>query len=449
MRNSIRGCGVALFLAGLAIAAPAQAITIDRVVSPGGIEAWLVQDHTLPVLTLELSFAGGAVTDPQGKTGLATMVTSLIDEGAGPLDSQAYQGRLEDLASSVGFSASLDEVTGSLHTVKKNTDAAFDLLRLALTEPRFDAEPIARIRSDLVAEVARRDESPDAIASRVWWRNAFEPHPYARPNDGTTETLAAITVEDLHQFVAQRFGRDVLTIGVVGDITPEELKPLLDKTFGALPAHAAPVAVSDVKAGGAGSLLLVKKDIPQTVATFGEPGIKRDDPDWYAAYVDNYVLGGGGFASRLMTEVREKRGLAYGVYTYLVPLHDSGVILGGVATQNGRVAESIEVIRQEWKRMHDEGPTAEELENAKTYLTGSFATQFDSTGRIAGTIVQLQQDKLGIDFLDKRNGLINAVTLEDAKRVARRLFDPAALGFAIVGMPTNLTPTREVSANGS
>jgi zinc protease len=448
MNPMIRCCGAVFFLAGLVLAGPARAITIDRVVSPGGIEAWLVQDHTLPLVTLELSFAGGAATDPNGKAGLATMVTSLLDEGAGSLDSQAYQGRLEDLASAVGFSASPDYITGSLRTVKRNTDEAFDLLRLALTEPRFDPEPVARIRGDLVANAARRDESPNAIASRVWWRHAFEPHPYARSNAGTAETLATIAVEDLHRFVGQRFARDTLTLGVVGDISPEALMPLLDKTFGALPAHAAPLAIPEVTAGGGGALLLVKKEIPQSVATFGEPGIKRDDPDWYAAYVVNYILGGGGFASRLMTEVREKRGLAYGVYTYLVPLRDSGLILGGVATQNGRVAESIDVIRQEWKRMHDQGPTAEELADAKTYLTGSFPTQFDSTERIAGTIVQLQQDKLGIDFINKRNGLIDAVTLDDAKRVAQLLFDPAALAFVIVGMPTNLTGAQEVSASG-
>jgi zinc protease len=438
---------ICFILAG--IAAPAQAITIDQVVSPGGIEAWLVQDHTLPVVTLELSFAGGAAVEPNEKIGLATMTTSLLDEGAGPLDSQAYQGALEDLASSVGFSASQDYVSGSLHTVKKNADAAFELLRLAMAEPRFDDEAVARIRGDLIADVQRRAESPNAIVSRVWWRNAFPDHPYGRPTGGTEATLAAITVDDLRRFVRERFGRDNLKIAIVGDISPDELKPLLDKTFGALPAQAAPVTVPEAVAQQAGALLLVKKAIPQSVATFGEPGIKRDDPDWYAAYVVNYIFGGGGFASRLMTEVREKRGLAYGVASYLVPLRDTGVVLGSVATQNSRVAESIEVIRQEWRRIHDEGPTADELAGAKTYLTGSFPTQFDSTGRIAGTLVQIEQDRLGIDFLNQRNGHIEAVTLEDAKRVAKRLFDPAALGFAIVGTPTNLTPTKEVSAGGS
>jgi zinc protease len=441
--------GWILALAVLLLApGPAGAVTIDRVVSPGGVEAWLVQDHTLPIITLELSFRGGASTDPQGKAGLATMTTSLLDEGAGPLDSQEFQGREEDLASSVRFSATQDYVTGALSTIKANTEASFELLRLALAEPRFDAEAVTRIRGDLIANAARRLESPNAIVSRVWWRNAFPDHPYGRPTDGTASDLAAITEADLRQFARDRFARDVLKIGVVGDISPDALKPLLDKTFGALPAKAAPLARREVTAQNGGVLLLVKKPIPQSVATFGEPGIKRSDPDWYAASIDNYILGGGGFASRLMTEIREKRGLAYGVGTYLVPLEQTGVILGSVATQNDRVAESIELIREEWKRMRDDGPTAQELASAKTYLTGSFALQFDSTGRIAGTIVQLQQDGLGIDFLDRRNALIDAVTLDDAKRVARRLYDPAALAFAVVGMPAKLTPTREVTVEG-
>jgi zinc protease len=443
-----------LLLYGLAalsllLARPAAAITIDRVVSPGGIEAWLVQDHTLQLVTIELSFTGGAVDDPLGKAGLANMAASLLDEGAGALDSQAFQGRLEDLASSVSFSASHDYVTGSLRTITAQTDAAFELLRLALTEPRFDAEAVARIRGDLVAGVRRRDENPNAIAGRVWWRNAFADHPYARPTDGTEETIAAITADDLHGFVKQRLARNVLRIAVVGDITPEALQPLLDKTFGALPADAAPSTIPDGVARDAGALLLVKKPIPQSVAIFGEEGIKRSDPDWYAAFVDNYVLGGGGFSSRLMAEVREKRGLAYGVGTYLLPMRSGAVLLGQVATQNGRVVESIEVIRQEWQRFHDDGPTAQELADAKTYLTGSFAAQLDSTGHIAGTLIQLQQETLGIDYLDRRNALIDGVTLDEAKRVAKRIFDPAALGFTVVGSPTNLTPTKEVSAGGS
>ena len=443
-----RCCALLVAAALLLLATPACAISVERVVSPGGIEAWLVEDHTLPVITLELSFRGGAATDPEGKSGLATMTTALLDEGAGALDSQAFQGREEDLASAVHFGAGPDYVSGGLSTIRKSMTEAFELMRLALSEPRFDADAVARIRGDLIADAARRLERPNTIAGRVWWRNAFDDTPYARPTDGTAKDIAAITEADLRQFVRQRFARDALNIAIVGDIAPDELKTLLDRTFGALPASAAPAPLRDVTAQNGGVLLLVKKPIPQSVVTFGQPGIKRDDPDWYAATIDNYIIGGGGFVSRLMSEIREKRGLAYGVSTYLVPLQRSGVILGTVATQNDRVAESIDLVRQEWQRMHDEGPTAQELADAKTYLTGSFALQFNSTGSIAGILLQLQQDGLGIDYLDRRNALIDGVTLEEARRVARRLYDPAALAFAVVGAPSRLTPTREVTADG-
>jgi zinc protease len=438
-------------LAGLAlllIAFPAGAVEIKRVVSPGGIEAWLVEDRSVPVVALEADFSGGASTDPADKPGLANLTASLLDEGAGPYDSQQFQTRVEDIASAIRFSASQDNLTASVKTLSEHVEKAFELLRLGLTEPRFDPDPVARVRSSIVVSLARKAESPNAIASRQWWKNAFEPHPYARPSDGTTEGVQAVTVEDMRRFVKERIARDVLTVAVVGDITAERLAPLLDATFGTLPARAAPAAIPDVAADQGGRTLLVRKPIPQSVVAFGQPGIKRDDPDWYAALVVNYILGGGGFTSRLTTEVREKRGLAYGVYSYLAPLEHTGVVLGGVATQNSRVAESIDIIRQEWRRMRDEGPTAAELDSAKTYLTGSFPLQFDSTDRIAATLVDIQQKKLGIDYLDRRNALIEGVTLADARRVAQRLLQPDALTFVVVGAPEALPGARAVDDAG-
>jgi zinc protease len=430
------------------LALPAQAVEIKRVVSPGGIEAWLVEDKSVPVVAVEAAFRGGAATDPKERPGLANLTASLLDEGAGPYDSQQFQTRVEDIASSIRFSASLDNLTANVKTLSKHVDAALDLLRLALTEPRFDEGPVARVRSSIVVSLSRKAQSPNAIATRLWWKHGFEPHPYARPSEGTPEGVQAVTVEEMRGFVTQRLARDVLTIGVVGDITPERLAPLLDATFGKLPAKASAPAIAEVAAQRNTDTLLVKKPIPQSVVTFGQPGIKREDSDWYAALVVNYILGGGGFTSRLTTEVREKRGLAYGVYSYLVPLEYTGAVLGGVATENARVAESIEIIRQEWRRMRDDGPTQAELAAAKTYLTGSFALQFDTTDRIAGTLVDIQQKRLGIDFLTRRNKLIEAVTLDDAKRVAARLLAPDALSFVVVGAPPNLPGAREVDGEG-
>jgi zinc protease len=257
--------------------------------------------------------------------------------------------------------------------------------------------------------------------------------------DGTADAIRTITAEDLRGFVADRLARDNLIIGVVGDITPEELAPLLDSTFGALPPHATPDTVAEAKPKAAGELVVVDRDIPQSVVVFGEQGIKRDDPDYYAAYVMNYILGGGGFSSRLTTEVREKRGLAYSVYTYLNPLEHAGLISGGVATRNGKVKDSIAIIRSEWARLRDSGVTDTELADAKSYLTGSFALRLDTTDRIAQTLVAIQMDRLGIDYLDKRNALIEAVTKADVDRVAKRLIDPDALTFVVVGKPDGVS----------
>jgi zinc protease len=442
-----RGLVAALLLVALVL--PAGAVTIQRVVSPGGIEAWLVQDKTLPVISLQAAFLGGAATDPAEKAGLANMISTLLDEGAGPYDSQAFHRQLETLASAFRASASTDDFTVSLRTLSINIEPALELMRLALAEPHFADEAVARMRSEILVSLARKAQDPNAIAGRVWRHDVYGDHPYARQSDGTPETVKAITVDDLRRFMKERIARDVMTIGVVGDIDAETLKPLLDKTFGGLPATSAPVTIPPAVARGNGDLLLVRLPIPQSVVVFGQQGIKRDDPDWYAALIVNYVLGGGSFNSRLTEEIRVKRGLAYSVYSYLAPFKHGGLVLGGVATENGRVAESIGLVRQEWQRMREEGPTAQELADAKTYLTGSYPLQFDSTGRIAGALVDIQQEKLGIDYLEKRNSYIEAVTLDDAKRVARRLLDPAALAFAVVGSPANLKPTREIAPNGS
>jgi len=445
----IRALAAAALLLTL-IAAPASAANkIEEVKSAGGITAWLVEDHSLPVVTIDVSFRGGAALDPADKAGLATLAADLLDEGAGELDSQAFQGRLEDLATSLEFAASEDAMGASLRTVTANLTPALDLLRLALSAPRFDESAVTRVRSQLLAELAHNAREPRYIANRLWWRNAYDGHPYARPVRGTPESIARITTPDLVAVVHDRLARDVMIIGVVGDVTADALKTLLDSTFGPLPPHAAEGRVADVVAAAKKPLLLAKLPIPQSVVTFGQPGIKRQDPDWYAVYVVNHILGGGGFSSRLTAEVREKRGLAYSVYSGLEPMQHSGVILGGVATQNDRVAQSIDIIRAEWRRMRDAGPTETELEDAKTYLTGSFPLSLDSTGHIADILVAIQRDRLGVDYLERRKTLIESVTLDDAKRVAHRLLDPDKLSFVVVGSPDKLGGAQEVAPNGS
>ncbi len=440
----------AVVAAVFVVVQPARAVEVQRVVSPGGIEAWLVEDHANPIIALDLAFRdGGSVVDPEGREGLANMVSGLIDEGAGELDSRSFRREMENRSISLSFSAGLDSFFGGIQTLTKHRDKAFELLRLALTEARFDEEPVERIRSQILARLARDSEDPDTIAVLTMRRLLLPDHPYRRPLRGTAESVGSVTRDDLVSFTQRVFSRDRLVVGVAGDITPEDLATLLDKTFLGLPETGDSVEVAAAVPKAEGDVVVVERDIPQSTAIFGHAGIRRDDPDYYAARVVNYVLGGGSFASRLYAEVREKRGLAYSVYSYLQPLDHGAMILGGVATQNGRFGESLDLIRSEWKRMAESGPTEEELKDAKTYLTGSFPLRLSSTGRIARMMVGIQMQELGIDYLDRQKDLIEAVTPEDAKRVARRIFDPEALTFVVVGRPDGVESTREVPPDNS
>jgi zinc protease len=293
-----------------------------------------------------------------------------------------------------------------------------------------------------MAGLARDSQSPRSIVGRTMSKVLFPEHPYGRPVKGTPAILPTITVDDLRGFVAERFARDVLVVGVVGDIGAEELARRLDETFVGLPAAAAPAELAATTPEGQGGVIVVERDIPQSIVAFGHAGIARDDPDFYAAYVVNYILGGGGFSSRLYAEVREKRGLAYSVYSYLNPMDRAALVMGGVATQNERVAQSLELIRAEWRRMGEAGPSETELNDAKTYLTGSYPLRFSSSGRISGMLVGMQMHDLGIDYMERRNGFIEAVTLEQARRVAARLYDADRLTVVVVGRPDGITPTR-------
>lgn len=426
----------------VAVAPDARAVEVQRVVSPAGIEAWLVEDPTKPIVSLRFAIRGGAALDALGKEGLAEMAMSLLDEGAGDLGSQAFQRTLDDLAIDLSFRAGRDTVGGTLRTLTENRERAFALLGQALVAPRFDAEPVARIRSQLVARLESQLEDPDAIAGKRLRAALFEGHAYGRPRSGTLDSLAAITAEDLRAFARGRLVREGLYIGVVGDVTAADLGRLLDTAFAGLPARGAGAGVPDVRPKADGGLTVIDKAVPQSTVLFAQPGMMRDDPDFYAASVMMRVLGGGGFTSRLYREVRETRGLAYGVWSGLVPFDHAALVMGSAGTENARVAETVAVVRDEWRKMAETGATAEEVADAKLYLTGSYPLRFTSTGRIAGMLVGVQLEALGIDYFERRNALIEAVTLADVNRVAAELLDPDTLTFVVVGQPEGLETTN-------
>ncbi|MBM3487752.1 MAG: insulinase family protein [Alphaproteobacteria bacterium] len=416
----------------------AHAVTIERIKSPAGIEAWLVRDTTVPLVSIHFAFRGGAALDPAGRDGLAELTAQIMDEGAGELDSQAYQRALEDISAQLSFNAGRDHFRGSLKVLNEFRARAIDLMALAMTKPRFDAEPVERIRARTIASLKRQSEEPNRIAWQTLFRTLFPDHAYGRPVSGTPESVAAITVEEMRALVGRQLARDRLVVGVVGDITAADLAPFLDRAFAGLPATGAPRSARDAAINAGDRLAVVRKPIPQSVVAFGQPGIKRDDPDFYAAHVMNYILGGGGFSSRLYEIVREQRGLAYSVHSSLAPMAEAGLVLGGVATQNARVRESLDLIRSEWRRMAEAGVTETELANAKTYLNGSFPLRLDSTGAVANLLVDMQIESLGIDYIDKRKDYIEGVSLADIRRVARRLLDADRLTVVVVGDPDGL-----------
>jgi len=435
------GIKAAFLLAAAVIwvaASPARAVPIERVISPLGIEAWLVRQTTVPLVNLRFAFAGGASQDPADKPGVGHLVSTLLDEGAGELDSRTFQERLEDHAIELRFQISRDFFSGSLRTLNEHRDEAIQLLRLALNAPRFDSEAVERVRGQILSGLRRETTSPNDIASLRWWATAFPDHPYGRKVNGTLESVPRITVDDLKSYIKRVLARDHLKIAIVGDLDAAAAGALIDRIFGALPAKADLQPVPAIDPQGLGQRIVVDLDVPQAVVTFGRLGVARKDPDFMAAYIVNYILGGGSFSSRLYREVREKRGLAYGIHDNLVWLKSTALMLGGTATRGDRTAETLEVIEREIKRLAENGPTEEELSKAKSYLKGSYALNLDTSGKVAGALLQIQLDDLGIDYMDRRDALIDAVTLQDAKRVAKRLLEGKML-VTVVGRPEGVT----------
>jgi len=411
---------------------PAQA---KSVVSASGVEAWLVESEVVPLIAVAFTFEGGSAQDPSTKPGVAQMLSRLLDEGAGSYSSDAFQERLAARAIELSFNAGPDAIGGSLKTLVKHADEAFELLRLALAEPRFDQDAIERVRAQTIAGLRYQQNDPGVMATRRFFTEAFPNHPYGRPTSGTLESVAAITRDDivaLHRAVVTK-GR--VKIAVVGAIDAERLRVLLDKVFGALPDSAPLTPVEPKALAGHGSRIVVDLDVPQSVIRFGTNGVPWRDPDFIPAYVLNHMLGGGAFTSRLFQEVREKRGLAYSVGTSLVSYRAASMTWGFTATKNERVKECLSVIADEMARLKSDGPSDEELQKAKDYLVGSYALGFDTSTKIAHQLAQIAFEGLGIDYIARRNRLISAVTQNDVRRAAERTIGDGQLLVVIAGRP--------------
>jgi zinc protease len=422
------------------------AAKIQHLTSPGGIEAWFVQDATVPLIAMEYAFGGGATQDPADKPGVGNMVASLLDEGSGDLDSTTFHERLDRRAIELSFSSTRDYFRGSLRMLRDNRDEAFELLRTALTSPHFESSDVERIRAQITSGLRRDTSSPTSLASRKFVEVTFGDHPYGRQASGTLTSVPSIDVADMKDYVRRVLAKDSLRIAVVGDVDPATLGQLLDRTFGGLPAKSSLTPVADVEAKKPPQRVFIPLDVPQTVVTFGGPGFKRNEPNFMAGYVVNHILGGGTLSSRLYHEVREKRGLAYSVSESLLWMDHSAVFVGNTGTRADRAGETVEAIDREIRRMAEDGPTQQELDEAKSYLKGSQMLALDSSSKLASALLQYQLDKLPIDYIEKRNAIVDAVTLDDARKAAKRLWGQGLLTVIVgrapqaVAQPAAATP---------
>ena len=429
----------AVVVAVSALPAAAGAVDIKTVTTPSGIKAWLVQDKSAPAVSLAFSFAGGTASDPSGQLGVTDLMATLLTDGAGTLSSQAFRQRQEDAAASVSFNASLDRLGGSLRVLSANREEGFELLRLALTQPRFDADMIEQRRAQIIASINQSNQRPGAVASRTLMETEFAGHPYANDPDGTPDDLKKLSQQDLKQRAASLLIRDGLIVAAVGDIEEADFARLLDHAFGSLPVGTPPSLPPEWKPPTKARTIVVERPVPQSTALLALPGVARDDPDWYAALIMNHILGGSGQQSRLFSEVREKRGLAYGASSSLRVYKRAALLVMSTASANERIAEALRVVKTELARLRVDGPTEQELADAKTYLAGALALSLDSSGAIAGLLHSMQVDNLAPDHLTKRAALIAAVKIDDVRRLARRLLRDEALTTVVVGKPVGVT----------
>jgi len=411
-------------------------LPIQRVAT-NGLTAWLVEDHSVPVVSLSWSWSGGAALDAPGREGTASLATALLTEGAGDMPAAAFTDALRDAGIGLSLGAGRDDVDGGFRCLIDALPEAERLARLAMTAPRLDQSAVERLRARAIAGARQALETPRGQAGRAFWAAAYPTHTAGRPSGGTAESLAAISTDDLRGLLGQQLRREGLTIAAAGAIKPEALAALMDRLFAGLPAGA-PATPATLPAFTSFGQRVIGMDSPQSQAIFGHEGIGARDAEFEVAQVMLRVLGGGGFSSRLTESVRVKRGLTYGIGVGLDTGFGGGVLVGSVASDNGKIAEALSVTRDEWVLMAADGPNNAEMAEAIAFLTGSLALQFTDSRRIANTLMAMQRNGRPLEWLDGRSDRLRAITRDDAARMARRLLKPEALSVTVAGRPVGL-----------
>jgi len=414
-------------------------LPIVEVVSNNGIKAWLVEDYNLPLISMKFSFKGGVETDAFKKQGTASLAVSLLSHGAGSYNEKSFQDKLAKNSIDMSFYASRDYVGGEIKTLKRTKSTAFELLRLALTKPRFDKDVFDRIKKQQITSVRFQLSSPSWQGRYALYKKIYGNHPYSYRSLGSFKTIDFIGQNDVKDFVKNHFAKDNLEIAVVGAISSKELKIQLDRIFGDLPNKHSFNDVAVFKWDQSPASILVKRKSAQTNILFAKEMIKRSNKDWYAAKIANYILGGGGFESRLMQEVRAHKGLTYGISTSIVSMDKASIFVGGFSTDNKKVEKALPIFHNVCKDFYEKGITDQEIKSAKDYLIGSVALSLTSTDSIADVLLYMQNQKLGINYLDNIEKYFKSVKRKDVMKIIKKWFNLDNVYFSYVGEPEKIS----------
>lgn len=412
---------------------PAHALEVKRKVLDNGLVVMIVERHNLPAVKVTVGINAGNLNEPAEKAGLAGLTADMLTEGTKNRTAQQLNDEIEFVGGSVGASGGRDYITADLSILKKDLDLGFELLSDIILNPVFPEEEISKKKERLKGALRAKEEDPGFLASREFKKAVFGTHPYGRLETGTAETLDNIDRQDLVEFHSSYYLPNNAVMSVVGDITYEEVEALIEKYFAAWHAgEVKPPVLPDIDRNKKRKTITLDRDLTQANVILGHIGVRRDNPDYYALSVMNYILGGGGFASRLMSNVRDEKGLVYDIHSFFAAGRYGGRFQAGFQTKNESANTAIREVLSEMRRIRNETVSDPELADARAFLTGSFPMKLDMSRKIASFLVAVEYLGLGEDYIDKYPDYINSVTKEDILRVARKYLDPENFVLVVV-----------------
>jgi zinc protease len=404
-----------------------------RIPLENGMVLLLSEKHDIPMVTMNMAIKAGSTAEPEDKPGLASITASLLMQGTSKRTASRINSEIDFIGGSLSVSGGNDFASANLRVLKKDIQTGLDLLSDVLMNPVFDQKEIDRKVKEILAEIQRQKEDPDIVAGEAFTKAVFGRNAYGRTSDDVAAYLPQLTRQDIVNFYSARYRPNNIIIAIVGDVNEKETISLLKEYFKGwkqsdqpLPASVPPLVIEK------NVVRKIDKDITQANINIGNIGISRENPDYYAVTIMNYIFGGGGFSSRLMDNIRDNKGLAYDVHSAFSAQKEPGAFSVSIRTKNESANEVIAETLKEIRRIQAEPVTDKELADAKAYLTGSFPLKMDTYGKIAGMLTFIEIYNLGLDYPQKYSAMINAVTKEDVKRVAQKYLHPDSLVIVVV-----------------